>query len=115
MLSGLGGQPDTRRRQSEFDEPGPLPAAVLLSRLDEVVGGVEQVLAQITPAVLAATHRVQGFDETGTAILVHVTEHFSYHVGQITYAVKSRKAVDVGYYRGVDLDRTTSADTSRSQ
>lgn len=112
VLSTLGGLPDTRQRQSEFDEPGPLPTAELLGRLDEVMSGVEQVLARVTPDVLLATHRVQGFEETGTAILLHVTEHYSYHVGQITYAVKSRKAVDVGYYQGVDLGRTTSVDTT---
>ena len=37
---------------------------------------------------------------------VHVVEHFSYHVGQITYIAKSRKAVDLGYYAGVDLNVT---------
>lgn len=112
VLSALGAQPDTRRRQSEFDEPGPLPTAELLSRLEAVMTGVDEVLATVTPEVLCRTHRVQGFDETGLAILLHVTEHFSYHVGQITFAVKSRKAVDVGYYRGVDLGRTTSVDTT---
>jgi hypothetical protein len=45
-------------------------------------------------------------------ILIHVTEHFSYHVGQITYAVKSRKAVDMGYYAGVDLTRPSSSPES---
>ncbi len=29
--------------------------------------------------------------------MVHVVEHFSYHVGQITYAVKSTKGIDLQY------------------
>jgi uncharacterized damage-inducible protein DinB len=106
VLSGLGGQPDTRRRQAEFDEPGPLPASELLQRLDAVMADVARLLDRLTAWQLLDRRRVQGFDETGVAILIHVTEHFSYHVGQITYAVKSRKAIDVGYYKGVDLGRT---------
>jgi uncharacterized damage-inducible protein DinB len=106
MLSALGGEPDVRRRQAEFDEPGPLATDGLLQMLDEIAAGMTRVLDAVTPEQLLQTHRVQGFDETGTAILVHVTEHFSYHVGQIAYAVKSRKAVDLGYYAGVDLSRT---------
>ena len=41
---------------------------------------------------------VQGFDESGLSILVNVVEHFSYHVGEITWVVKSSKAVDLRYY-----------------
>lgn len=106
MLSGLGGQPDTRQRQAEFDEPGPIPASELLQRLDGVMAEVAILLDHLTPRQLLDVRRVQGFDETGIAILIHVTEHFSYHVGQITYAVKSRKGIDVGYYKGIDLGRT---------
>lgn len=106
MLSGLDGQPDTRRRRAEFDERGPLPASELLQRLDAVMTEAAVLLDRLTPQRLLDVRPVQGFDETGVAILIHVTEHFSYHVGQITYAVKSRKGVDVGYYKGIDLDQT---------
>ncbi|MBM3771136.1 MAG: DUF1572 domain-containing protein [Acidimicrobiia bacterium] len=104
VLSGLGGRPDVRRRQAEFDQRGPIPANELLQRLDDVMADVELALDRLTPGQLLEVRRVQGFDETGVAILVHVTEHFSYHVGQVTYAVKSRKGVDVGYYKGIDLN-----------
>jgi uncharacterized damage-inducible protein DinB len=105
ILSGLANEPDTRHRQAEFDEPGPIPSAALVVRIDEVAAGVARVLDGVTPELLVRTHAVQGFEETGVAILVHVTEHFSYHVGQITYAIKSRRAVDMGYYKGVDLSK----------
>lgn len=106
ILSGLGKEPDIRRRQSEFDEVGPIPTEELVRRVDDVVAGIDRVLSAVTPEQLRQQHRTQGFEETGTAILVHVTEHFSYHVGQITYAIKSRKSVDMGYYAGVDLNQT---------
>ena len=47
----------------------------------------------------------QGFVESGLSILVHVVEHFSYHTGQIAYIVKSRKNIDLGFYRGRDLNQ----------
>lgn len=104
IVSGLGGAPDDRVRAREFSEPGPLPAADLLARLDRLMADVDQALDRLDPASLLEIRRVQGFEESGLSILVHVIEHFSYHVGQMTYYVKSKKAIDLGYYAGMDLD-----------
>lgn len=98
ILHGLGGAPDRRTRPQEFDEPGPIPAAELLRQLDELMTEVDAALDRIDPASLLEIRRVQGFDESGLSILVHVVEHFSYHVGQITWYVKSLKAIDLVYY-----------------
>jgi uncharacterized damage-inducible protein DinB len=106
VLFGLGGQPDTRRRAEEFAARGPLPRAELLERLEETLREAGRVLAGLDPATLMEPRRVQGFDESGLSILVHVVEHFSYHVGQISYVVKATRAVDLGYYAGQDVDRT---------
>ena len=104
VLATLGGVPDVRERQKEFDEPGPLPTAELLGRLEKAMAEVSTVLDRIDPSTLLQTHRVQGFVESGLSILVHVVEHFSYHTGQIAYIVKSRKNVDLGFYRGRNLN-----------
>jgi hypothetical protein len=32
-----------------------------------------------------------------------------FNSGQIAYAVKARKGIDLGFYRGVDLNRTGRA------
>jgi uncharacterized damage-inducible protein DinB len=37
-------------------------------------------------------------------IIIHVTEHLSYHTGQIAYWTKILKDDDLGFYAGVDLD-----------
>lgn len=105
VVATLGGVPDVRERQKEFDEKGPLPTAELLGRLEKAMADVSAVLDRLDPAGLLQTHRVQGFVESGLSILVHVVEHFSYHTGQIAYIVKSRKNVDLGFYRGKDLNR----------
>lgn len=106
VLSGLGGHPDHRQRNDEFDRTEPVPATELVQQLDALMIEVEVVLDRLTPAELLTTYRVQGYDETGVAILMHVTEHFSYHTGQITYFVKTRKNVDMQYYGGQDLNQT---------
>lgn len=107
VLTGLGKQPDTRQRQAEFDEKGPVPTEELIHRLENVMIEVEKVLDDLTASQLLQTVNVQGFSETGVSVLVHVVEHFSYHVGQITYFTKWKKNMDTGYYRGMDLEATS--------
>jgi len=106
LVSGLGGKPDTRQRSTEFDEKGPIPTEDLIGKLDAVMVEVNEVLGQLTPGRIKEQIIVQGFEETGLSILVHVVEHFSYHVGQITYFVKWKKDLDTAYYGGLELDKT---------
>jgi uncharacterized damage-inducible protein DinB len=104
IVATLGGDPDVRERSKEFSQTGPLPTVDLLARLEESLADASRVLDRLDPARLLDTHRVQGFVESGLSILVHVVEHFSYHTGQIAYIVKSKKNVDLGFYRGKNLD-----------
>ena len=104
IVAGLGGREDTRIRQTEFDEKGPIPSEKLIAELEKVMAEVEEVLQELQPEDLLAIRSVQGlFTESGISILVHVMEHFSYHVGQITWYTKQVKNIDVGYYAGLDL------------
>ena len=104
IVAGLGGREDTRIRQTEFDEKGPIPSQKLIADLEAVMAEVEEVLQELQPEDLLAIRSVQGlFTESGISILVHVMEHFSYHVGQITWYTKQVKNIDVGYYAGLDL------------
>ncbi len=104
IIAGLDEQEDTRQRQAEFDEKGPMDRQQMLANLDAAMEEAKEVLNRLTPEKLLQQFNVQGFQETGIGILVHVVEHFSYHVGQMTYYVKALKDMDMGYYAGLDLE-----------
>ncbi|MEM6343822.1 MAG: DinB family protein [Bacteroidota bacterium] len=103
LVSGLSRTPDTRERDLEFSERGPWPTKDLLAQLDQLEQEILQTLASLGPEDLIRDYEVQGFQENGIGILVHVIEHFSYHTGQITYFTKAHKDVDTGYYADHDL------------
>ena len=106
LIATMGNQPDRRERQKEFDERGPLPRLYLEEILNNLEADASEVIGQLDSASLTRTYNVQGFEETGVGILIHVVEHFSYHVGQITWFTKAQKDLDMGYYAGKDLDVT---------
>ena len=104
IVSGLGGAEDQRDREAEFTERGTIPKAELAARLENTLREAAEAMDRVDAASLLETRRVQGQMETGLSILVHVVEHFSYHTGQISLAVKLLKGVDLGYYAGQDLN-----------
>lgn len=106
ILAGLAGQPDIRERDTEFDINNRCSKAELVAKLDQLMEDVDDFLETVTVEQLLQKRPVQAYNDSGMSILIHVIEHFSYHVGQITYIVKSTKNVNVGYYKDVDLTQT---------
>lgn len=104
IISGLGGVVDERQRQKEFDEKGPIATSQLIELINQLEHDIEDVLQKVRPSDLLNKRKVQTFQETGLSILVHVVEHFSYHIGQITYYVKLRKDIDTAYYKDITLE-----------
>ncbi len=104
VVAGLGKNKDIRERQQEFDEQGPVPVAKMLADMEQLMIEVDAILDNTTSADLLEVRNVQGYQESGLSILVHITEHFSYHIGQMTYIVKMLKDKDMGYYEGHDLE-----------
>jgi uncharacterized damage-inducible protein DinB len=99
IVSGVGGAPDTRTRQSEFDERGPLPREEVLRRFDETLADANAVFVRLSVASLGETRSIQGRETTVLHAIYHVVEHFSMHTGQIIYLTKQRTARDLGFYR----------------
>lgn len=106
ILSGLGGLPDKRQRHLEFSTRGGLDKAALLQQLHQVVAAACVVMEQQDAASLTQVRTVQGFEKTGLAIMLHVAEHFSYHTAQIALLTKLMTNADLGFYKGLDLNRT---------
>ena len=104
IMSGIAQQQDIRTRQAEFDEQGPMAKSGLLARLETTMSAAENVINSVTANVLLEKRPVQTFEESILSILVHVTEHFTYHTGQIAWITKMLTESQVGFYEGVELE-----------
>ena len=99
IVSGVGGVPDLRKRQDEFDERGLVARAELLARFDATLADAARVLTSLGAAELTAPRRIQGRDTTVLLAIFHAVEHFAMHTGQITCLTKQRTGRDLGFYR----------------
>jgi uncharacterized damage-inducible protein DinB len=99
IVSGVGGAPDTRHRQAEFDERGPMPRAEVLRRFETAVTEADVVLRDLDAAALARSRLIQGRETNVFKAIYHVVEHFGGHTGQIMYLTKLRTGRDLGFYR----------------
>lgn len=104
VISGLGGFPDTRNRDAEFEILSGNNKAQLLERLHQTVRKASEIIAGLSEEELMKSRTVQGFNVSGVDIIVHVTEHYSYHTGQIAFWTKLILNKDLGFYAGVDLN-----------
>ena len=103
--SGVGGQVDQRVRDAEFDPSSQISKEELMKKLQDLRLITDRALSTIVSEdQLIDQIRVQGFEETVLSILIHVTEHFSYHVGQIAIIAKYQKGLDLGFYANMDLN-----------
>ncbi len=99
IVSGLGGTPDSRERDKEFAERGPIPRQRLVKQLRGTVAEACGVFGALSPRDLARRRTIQGFRVTGFKAVHHVTEHFAYHTGQIAYATKLLRRRDLNFTR----------------
>lgn len=95
VVSGVGGAPDLRDRQREFDERSPVPRAELLARLRETLREADEVLARADAAALLERRQVRDRNVTGLEAVFHAVEHFSMHAGQIILLTKLRTGEDL--------------------
>jgi uncharacterized damage-inducible protein DinB len=89
IVTGIGGAPDHRVRQEEFDERSPIRKEELFARLSATVDEANRVLSDIDPEKLLEKIRVQN-NESRMFAIYHVIEHFASHAGQIVLITKLR-------------------------
>jgi len=108
VVSGIAGQKDSRERDSEFNIESKIGKEELIENLKQALYEANGIVAGLKEEELKASKEVQGFGLTVLSILIHVIEHFSYHVGQITYFTKYFKDTDTAYYAGLDLNKKSN-------
>ncbi len=82
----LGNTGYVRDRDSEFENKN-IPASKLIADIDDVAEIVEQTLRNISKTDLNARYPedVLGHKLTTSFMLLHLSSHLSYHLGQINY------------------------------
>jgi len=103
-IASLGNTKDKRERDSEFAAIEGFSKEELLSKLVHTIDEAKKVLINCSYDELMRKRAVQGFTFSGIGIAIHVTEHLSYHTGQIAFWVKQLKNKDLGFYDGMDYN-----------
>ncbi|MCB2198008.1 DUF1572 domain-containing protein [bacterium] len=99
---GIAGEENNRDRTAEFAADKGEDGQTLLANLTKtVLEACEIILDSRSEEEWLRSRSIQGFSTTALAAIVHVTEHFAYHTGQIVLLVKSATGTDLGFY---DLD-----------
>ena len=88
IVSGVGGVPDTRVRQQEFDQRGGASSAALQTLLGQVEVEARQTLESVTAEDLLRRRVVQGNEVTGAKAIVHSVSHFRGHTQEIVHLTR---------------------------
>jgi hypothetical protein len=88
VVTGVGGAPDTRERQAEFDERGPIQSEELLGKLFAVVKEAHQVIQSARPETLCAIIPVKRYDWNGIEAIVRSVAHFRGHAQEIIHMTR---------------------------
>lgn len=105
LLASLLNIPHKRHRDQEFLPKTTTTQKELQGLLKELNQDIRKASLQLNQNYLESTFSIQGFQENGISIVIHVIEHFSYHTGQITYITKQLQDMDTAYYSGFDLNQ----------
>ena len=103
-ISSLSHLPDTRERDKEFSAKGGYSKEELKIKLTTTLDEAIKSIKSANENNLLQIRSVQGFMLSGLGIILHVTEHYSYHTGQIIFWTKILKNKDLGFYAGMDLN-----------
>jgi uncharacterized damage-inducible protein DinB len=103
-ISSLGNIEDIRERDKEFAADGGYSKSELIKKLITTVEEAKIIIQNIDSDELLRKRKVQGYYYSGIGIIIHVTEHYSYHTGQIIFWTKLLKNKDLGFYAGINLN-----------
>ncbi|MEO6221149.1 MAG: DUF1572 family protein [Ginsengibacter sp.] len=105
IMSSLGETEDTRERDKEFSTDGGYSKSELIDMLNSTIEKAIITIENMDTDSLLRKRHVQGFLSSGIGNIIQVTEHYSYHTGQIIFWTKLLKSKDLGFYTGIDLNK----------
>lgn len=105
IISSLGHLPYDRARDMEFAANRSHTQAELLEVFHDTIEAAISIISEAREEELLRVRSVQGFSMTGIGVIIHVTEHLSYHTGQVAMHTKLLIAEDLGFYSGVNLNQ----------
>ena len=88
VIGSFGKKKVNRQRSKEFIPNQNLKKIELEERLLELKTEMLPLIEGLSETDLIETYNVQVYNEKGINVLIHVTEHFSYHTGQIAVLTK---------------------------
>jgi len=94
IVSGVGGNTDTRNRQVEFSERGPIARDELLDLLDRTVNDSREALNGIMVDDLLRPLRIQGFELTALGAIFDSIPHFGGHTQEIVNLTRQQLGAD---------------------
>jgi uncharacterized damage-inducible protein DinB len=103
IMSSIDGQNDVRKRDKEFNTSGGRSGQELYKMLDQTMQEAIVVIGNCKEEDMLSQKKVQVYELSNVGIILHVTEHFSYHTGQIATMTKAILNKDLGFYKGVEL------------
>jgi hypothetical protein len=98
ILCGIGGQTDSRNRDSEFAARDGATAQALVASLRATVEDAAAVIRAVPSARMLGPLSIQGYDVTVMAAIYHVVEHFAGHAFQIMLLTKMFTGEDLAFY-----------------
>jgi len=98
IVRHLGEKEFERDRDKEFAERLHISRGELLARLRSAIMDADAVLESFSEKKLLHQYVIQKYTVTGLEAVLHVTEHCSYHTGQIVYITKLRTGKDLKFY-----------------
>jgi hypothetical protein len=85
---GLSKSKDNRNRNLEFSTCKSMNKEELLEHISTSVSVACTSIEALSLEKLEEFYSIQGFNLTGVSVVVRITEHLSYHVGQIAFTTR---------------------------
>ena len=95
VLATIGGAPDLRNKELEFETRDRISKRTLLNELHRTLIESDRVLARFDPSRLLDKTTLQGRERPFLELIAIVIEHTALHTGQIIYIMKMKTGRDL--------------------